>query len=61
MPLYQYQCPTCGRTVEKIKNINDDSNEECECGSIAVKIISQSTFILKGGGWYASGYSKEKK
>jgi len=31
------------------------------CGETCHRIISQSTFALKGGGWYASGYSKEKK
>jgi predicted nucleic acid-binding Zn ribbon protein len=32
-----------------------------ECGAPAHRIISQSSFTLKGGGWYADGYGDKKK
>jgi len=31
---------------------------KCECGEEAKKIPSITTFELKGGGWYAGGYTK---
>ena len=58
MPLYEYECPNCGNVFERLKKFYDKSEEVCECGTPAHKIISNSSFRLKGGGWYASGYSK---
>lgn len=35
-----------------------DKIECIDCGCDSVKIPSSSGFELKGGGWYASGYTK---
>lgn len=59
MPIYEYTCENCGKVIEKFKRINDESDEYCNCGGKLHKLISNSNFILKGGGWYSSGYSKE--
>jgi putative FmdB family regulatory protein len=56
MPLFEYKCE-CGKTIEKINKFDVDKIK-CECGKIAKRTISMSTFHLKGGGWYDSGYSK---
>lgn len=62
MPLYEYKCNKCKKVFERLNNINDNSDEICPiCGSVSHKILSHSTFVLKGGGWYASGYSKQPK
>ena len=65
MPIYEYECTQCGKITEKIiqrNSANEDEftiNEQCECGSDSfVKIMSSTTFKLKGGGWEKDGYSK---
>ncbi|KFZ26314.1 MAG: Zinc ribbon domain protein [Candidatus Izimaplasma bacterium HR2] len=59
MPVYEFCCPVCG-ILEKRMKMKDFNVKKikCDCGKIATKIPSVTTFELKGGGWYASGYSK---
>jgi len=62
MPIYEYECPICKKIIERYRQMNSTKNAVCtECDCEAKKIISNSTFELKGGGvgWYASGYSKK--
>lgn len=59
MPIYEYACPHCHKTFEEWLKSSDDqtSSFPCPlCGQDAPRIISQTTFILKGGGWYATEY-----
>ena len=58
MPIYEYECPSCGHEFEKIQKFSDPEVKKCpECGLRVRKKISASAFVLKGGGWYADGYS----
>ncbi|MFH7319819.1 FmdB family zinc ribbon protein [Desulfurivibrio sp. D14AmB] len=58
MPIYEYECQACQKITETRQSINDAPLSTCpECGGQVSKIISQSSFALKGGGWYADGYS----
>jgi len=58
MPVYEYECPACEKVFEVQQKITDDPLQECpECGGPVKKLISQSAFHLKGGGWYKDGYS----
>jgi putative FmdB family regulatory protein len=58
MPIYEYECPSCGHDFEKIQKFSDPPVKRCpECGSSVRKKLSVSAFMLKGGGWYADGYS----
>jgi len=58
MPVYEYECKKCGKVHEVWQSLKDAPLAECpECKGEVAKIISQSTFQLKGGGWYADGYS----
>lgn len=65
MPYYEFQCPKCGKIFEEYyKNIKEADADFIECIYCGVKmkrILSSTSFILKGGGWSSSGYSKEKK
>jgi len=62
MPIYTYHCSNCEKEFEEFKKISEsDSEEICDCGTKATKILGESTFILKGGGWFADNYSKVKK
>lgn len=62
MPLYEYQCDKCGNQFELRQKFSDEPATECpKCGGPIKKLISQSAFALKGNGWYAEGYSKNKE
>ncbi|RME40832.1 MAG: zinc ribbon domain-containing protein [Deltaproteobacteria bacterium] len=58
MPLYEYRCDSCGNEFEVRQKFSDAPLTECKsCGGPVRKLISRSGFALKGGGWYAEGYS----
>ena len=61
MPIYEYGCQKCGHEFEKIQKISDPAVRRCpECKGKVEKLLSRSAFVLKGGGWYADGYSAGK-
>lgn len=58
MPIYEYECEACRKVVEMWQSMSEAPLASCpDCGGSVKKIISQSAFHLKGGGWYADGYS----
>jgi len=58
MPLYEYRCSACGKEFEVIQKFSDPPLSECpDCGSQVEKLISSTSFVLKGGGWYKDGYA----
>ena len=58
MPVYEYECKTCDKVFEAQQKMSDAPLKECpECHSPVKKLISANSFQLKGGGWYADGYS----
>ncbi len=60
MPIYEYECTECHKVEEVVQKISDKPLEKCShCSGKVKKIISQSTFHLKGGGWYADDYCKK--
>lgn len=62
MPIYEYECQECHKITEAWQSISDDQLSTCaHCQGELKKLISSSTFQLKGGGWYADGYSSQKK
>jgi putative FmdB family regulatory protein len=51
MPMYEYRC-ACGNEAEVYKKITDEEPQLCkDCGAVMERLISQSTFHLKGTGW----------
>ena len=57
MPTYEYQCDKCGRTFEVRQRISAPPLKTCEtCGGAVRRLISSTTFILKGEGWYVTDY-----
>lgn len=62
MPIYEYTCLACEHKFELLQGIKDAPVKKCPaCGkNRAQKKMSLAGFQLKGSGWYADGYSKEK-
>ena len=61
MPLYEYECTSCHKHTEKIQKFSDPEITVCPfCGGQLKRVISAPAFALKGGGWYADGYSSAK-
>ena len=59
MPIYEYKCNKCGLVFEARQRFSDAPLETCrECGGEVIKLISNTAFALKGGGWYEQGYSQ---
>jgi len=57
MPIYEYECDRCGKITEAMQKFSDPPLTECgycHCG--VHKLISASTFHLKGSGWYVTDY-----
>ncbi len=62
MPVYEYQCQKCGEVEEVFQKISDLPRESCShCEGTLKKIISQSSFHLKGSGWYVTDYGGKKE
>ena len=62
MPIYEYRCDSCDTVVEILHGMKDDAPRSCEtCGASLERLISRSSFALKGDGWYADLYSSSKK
>ncbi|MGZ6125330.1 MAG: FmdB family zinc ribbon protein [Myxococcales bacterium] len=61
MPTYEYSCTSCG-TFDVEQRITEAALSACDkCGGPVQRLISRSSFALRGGGWYADGYSAGKK
>ncbi len=62
MPIYEYECQACGHRFEEWQKMSDEPIRVCpKCTAPKVeKLISHSSFQLKGGGWYSDLYSSAK-
>jgi len=62
MPIYEYACPDCGHVFENWLKLSETTeNALCpKCGGRAQRIISHTSFVLKGGGWYVTDYGYRK-
>ncbi len=61
MPVYEYQCEACGQLEEAFQKISEPPLDTCSsCKGHLKKLISQSTFHLKGSGWYVTDYGGAK-
>lgn len=58
MPIYEYHCESCGHRFENLQKISDASIPNClQCHSADTKrIVSATSFHLKGTGWYATDF-----
>lgn len=62
MPIYEYQCTTCGDVEEVLQKFSDKPLKKCRhCSGKVQKLISNSSFHLKGTGWYVTDYANKSK
>jgi putative FmdB family regulatory protein len=63
MPIYEYKCENCGEQFEVLQKFSDDPLTECIlCSKGPVKkLISASSFILKGAGFYVNDYPSDSR
>ena len=58
MPIYEYQCQDCLRKHEVMQKFSDEPLSVCPvCGGSLRKLISNTSFVLKGTGWYKTDYA----
>ena len=62
MPVYEYECKECEKVLEVQQRMTDAPLLNCpECNAPVKKLMSMSSFQLKGGGWYSDGYASVSK
>jgi putative FmdB family regulatory protein len=60
MPIYEYECTICHKMYEIMQKFSEEPLKNCpDCGGELKKLISQSSFILKGSGWYVTDYARK--
>ncbi len=62
MPFYEYECKSCGHTLEAMQKVNDSPLRKCpHCGkSQLTRLMSAPVFRLKGGGWYETDFKGDQ-
>ena len=60
MPLYEYECESCGATFEVIQKFSDQSVDTCRtCGGKVRRLLSAPAIQFKGTGWYITDYARK--
>lgn len=55
--IYEYECQKCEKILEIEQKISEEPLDKCpECGHVIKRIISNTSFVLKGKGWFKDGY-----
>jgi putative FmdB family regulatory protein len=58
VPIYEYRCTKCGEVFEAFQKITDAPLTQCKfCRAPVEKLISHTSFRLKGSGWYLTDYA----
>ncbi len=63
MPIYEYECLSCGHRMEAMQQIGDRALSECPaCAKADLRrLVSVAGFRLKGSGWYATDFKDKGK
>ena len=60
MPIYEYACEKCHKQLEVIQKITEAPLTACpDCKGRLKKMISNTSFVLKGTGWYVTDYASK--
>ncbi len=61
MPIYEYRCRKCNKEFEAVQSITAPELKSCKfCKGAVTKLMSVSSFHLKGSGWYVTDYGGRK-
>ena len=61
MPIYEYQCRKCGRSFEIVQRVSEPDHKSCKfCKGPVKRLMSVTSFHLKGPGWYVTDYGGKK-
>ena len=63
MPIYEYTCSNCNKLSDALQKLNEPAPERCPaCGAEGTlsRVVSRTSFVLKGGGWAADLYGSKK-
>lgn len=59
MPIYEYRCIACEQIFEEWQKSFEETTAVCPvCGGDSERVMSNTSFVLKGGGWYVSEYGR---
>ena len=63
MPIYEYQCQSCGHQFDVIQKVSDEKLTICpKCNEKKLKkLVTSARFKLKGTGWYETDFKNKKK
>jgi putative FmdB family regulatory protein len=62
MPLYEYECGSCGHRFERIQKFSDPPETTCpKCGGALHKLMGAPAMKFKGSGWYVTDYAGKDK
>ncbi|RJR22782.1 MAG: zinc ribbon domain-containing protein [Nitrospiraceae bacterium] len=62
MPIYEYKCTKCNQQFEIMQKISDEPLTQCSsCGGEVKKLITNTSFVLKGSGWYVTDYPSDDR
>ena len=61
MPIYGFECPSCGHSFDRLQKLSDPDPTECPaCGAVGIRRqISAPSFRLAGSGWYETDFKKD--
>ncbi len=61
MPIYAFECTSCGHSFDKLQKLSDPDPETCpSCGEATVKRqLTAPSFRLAGSGWYETDFKKD--
>lgn len=58
MPIYEYDCASCGKRTEAIQRLGERPLRICpHCGGKLKKAFSAPAIQFKGSGWYVNDYA----
>jgi putative FmdB family regulatory protein len=58
MPLYEYECQSCGKRTEILQRLDEAPLAACPaCGGEVKNLLSAPAVQFKGSGWYVTDYA----
>lgn len=61
MPIYEYKCNECEHVFEDWQSGFEEKEQKCPlCQGKSYRIMSNTSFVLKGTGWYVTDYAGQK-